>query len=185
MQKICGLLVMLLLVSFAASAQASQTPYAGQEKRAIKALSADDIEAYLKGEGMGLAKAAELNHYPGPKHVLQMAAQLQLSEKQIAETQKTFDKMHAEAVRLGRLIVDKEKELDDLFAKGEINSNKLQLVSGEIARLQGDLRVVHLRVHLEMKQILSAEQIRKYDELRGYRTNGRTSTPDEHRHGKH
>ena len=41
-------------------------PYAGQQTRAIKALSDDDIAALRAGEGMGMAKAAELNGYPGP-----------------------------------------------------------------------------------------------------------------------
>ena len=103
----------VLLVSTAVSY--SQTPYAGQEKRQIKALSAEEVEAYLSGEGMGLAKAAELNHFPGPKHVLDLAQQLQLSEKQITETKKIFDSMRGEATRLGRSVVDREKELDRLF----------------------------------------------------------------------
>src|SRR5262245_34850176 len=36
------------------------TPYAGQQAREIKALSSEEIESYLSGSGMGLAKAAEL-----------------------------------------------------------------------------------------------------------------------------
>src|SRR5512140_1710908 len=51
------------------------SPYAGEEKREIKSLSADVIEQYNQGEGMGMAKAAELNHYPGPRHVLMAADQ--------------------------------------------------------------------------------------------------------------
>jgi hypothetical protein len=35
-------------------------PYAGQQARTIKALSDEDIAALRKGEGMGMAKAAEL-----------------------------------------------------------------------------------------------------------------------------
>jgi hypothetical protein len=46
-------------------------PYAGQQARSIKALSDEEIAALRKGEGMGMAKAAELNGYPGPVHVLQ------------------------------------------------------------------------------------------------------------------
>jgi hypothetical protein len=34
------------------------TPYAGQEQREIKALSAEEIQSYLSGSGMGLSKAA-------------------------------------------------------------------------------------------------------------------------------
>ena len=52
---------------------AADAPYAGQQARAIKSLSDEDIAALLKGEGMGMAAAAELNGYPGPAHVLQLA----------------------------------------------------------------------------------------------------------------
>ena len=41
---------------------------------------------YLNGEGMWLAKAAELNHYPGPRHVLDIADKLGLSPDQLAAT---------------------------------------------------------------------------------------------------
>lgn len=43
-------------------------PYTGQQARPIKALSDAEIAALRKGEGMGMAKAAELNGYPGPVH---------------------------------------------------------------------------------------------------------------------
>ena len=50
-----------------------QSPYVGQETRGIKALSQADIEGLLAGAGTpfgGMAKPAELNGYPGPRHVL-------------------------------------------------------------------------------------------------------------------
>src|SRR5580658_1033453 len=53
--------------------------YAGQQMRDIKALSSDDVADLLAGRGMGLAKPAELNHYPGPAHLLEMKDQLGLS----------------------------------------------------------------------------------------------------------
>jgi hypothetical protein len=40
--------------------------YAGQQARTTKALSDEDIAALSNGEGKGMAKAAELNGYPGP-----------------------------------------------------------------------------------------------------------------------
>ncbi len=70
---------------------AQQTPYAGQHTREIKALSPPDIESYLAGQGMGLAKAAELNHFPGPKHVLELADALNLSKEQLTQTQALFE----------------------------------------------------------------------------------------------
>ena len=51
-------------------------PYAGQQTRTIKALLPADVTALLKGEGMGMAKAAELNGYPGPLQVLTLSRNL-------------------------------------------------------------------------------------------------------------
>src|ERR1700737_107196 len=73
------------------------TPYAGQQARSIKALSADDVAALLKGEGMGMAKAAELNGYPGPAHVLTLASELGLTDSQRQQVQAIVDRMSAAA----------------------------------------------------------------------------------------
>jgi hypothetical protein len=69
------MLFFIAAVALAAAAQAQQRPYAGQQEREIKALSADEIKQYLAGAGMGYAKSAELNHYPGPGHALELADQ--------------------------------------------------------------------------------------------------------------
>ena len=45
-----------LLVTLPAGAENAATPYAGQQARAIKALSDGDIASLLKGEGIGMAK---------------------------------------------------------------------------------------------------------------------------------
>jgi Spy/CpxP family protein refolding chaperone len=160
--------VAVLMIPALVLAQHGHAPYAGQEKRALKALSEEEMQALLSGQGMGLAKAAELNHYPGPRHVLDLATQLQLSEIQRAETQQIYDRMHHEAVRLGALIVDKERQLDHLFATEAVDSATLQNLTQQIAQLQGDLRMVHLQAHVAMKRVLSREQIDTYDALRGY-----------------
>ena len=39
----------------------------------------------------------------------------------------------------------------------------------EIATLQGKLRLVHLEAHLETKKGMALKQVKKYDELRGYK----------------
>src|SRR5437867_1305997 len=99
MRTLIQALIVVGAVSSAAYGQTAQTPYAGQERREIKALSTDEIQAYQDGQGMGFAKAAELNQYPGPKHVLELASKLRLSEQQKAEAQKIYERMHAEARR--------------------------------------------------------------------------------------
>src|SRR5215813_11651285 len=73
----------LAVLSWPAGVQ-SQLPYAGQEFREIKTLSPQEISDYLSAKGMGLAKAAELNGYPGPAHVLKLATQFLLTATQRA-----------------------------------------------------------------------------------------------------
>src|SRR3977135_712198 len=79
----------------------AQTPYAGMQTRSIKALSDQQIADLRAGRGMGLALAAELNGYPGPSHVLELADKLDLSPDQRAGVARLFDSMKAEAVPLG------------------------------------------------------------------------------------
>ena len=177
-------LIMLFMTPALTVAQHGHSPYAGQETRAMKALSAEEIQALLSGQGMGLAKAAELNHHPGPRHVLDLATQLQLSEPQRAETQQIYDRMQQEAVRLGTLIVDKERELDHLFAAEAVEAQALQTLTQQIAQLQGDLRLTHLQAHVEMRRLLSAEQVDTYDALRGY-TVSTVPAPDTAPHRRH
>ena len=105
-----------------AQAASAHQPYAGQQQRTIKALSAGDISGYLKGKGMGLAKSAELNHYPGPLHLRQLADEVKLTAEQRAAIATIEAAMKAEARRLGRIILGKEASLDALFADGTTSS---------------------------------------------------------------
>ncbi len=67
--------LLLGLLAWGATA-AQDSPYTGMQQREIKALSAETVSGYLAGHGMGFAMVAELNSYPGPKHVLELAEQL-------------------------------------------------------------------------------------------------------------
>ena len=158
------------------------SPYAGQEKQAIKALSAEEMQGYLSGSGMGLAKAAELNHYPGPRHVLDLVDHLQLSDEQRRKTQMVFEAMRTEAVRLGQQLIDRERHLDTLFAAGTISEAQLEQLVAALATIHGQLRAVHLRAHLAQRTILTPEQLRRYDALRGYDASSQQTTQPHHGH---
>ena len=179
---IFGLIITVPCLAFA---QGGHSRYAGQENREIKALSQEDVQGYLTGEGMGFGKAAELNHYPGPKHVLESARELCLEKEQEDQTKGAYDRMHKLAVSLGRKIVEKERFLDHLFASGKIGAEELQKLTLEIGTLQGELRTVHLKAHLEMRQILTAHQVQRYDELRGYKRVGEEHSHQTHHGGHH
>jgi Spy/CpxP family protein refolding chaperone len=159
-----------------ASAQQGQQPYAGQEKRAVKALSDAEVADLLAGRGMGLAKAAELNGYPGPAHLLEHAAALKLSDDQRRAIEAIRARMSADAAALGREIVARERELDAAFAAGRIDAALLKTKTGEIAALMGRLRAVHLAAHIESRPLLTPQQVADYNKLRGY------TGPDEPQH---
>src|SRR6202165_2300257 len=93
--------IVLGALLFASTTAIAQTPYAGMQTRPIKALSEQQVADLGAGRGMGLALAAELNGYPGPSHVLELADRLELSADQRASVQRLFDAMKAEAVPLG------------------------------------------------------------------------------------
>ena len=171
----------LVAVSLSAVALAAgESPYVGQEKRGIKALSEQEIADYLKGAGMGSSKAAELNHYPGPRHVLDAAQGLALTPEQQKATQALMDEMHSRATRVGEQIVAKEAELDKLFASSSADANGIRRVVTDLSVLQAEFRLAHLDAHLATRDVLSAEQIAKYDTLRGY--GGEASGEHKHHH---
>ncbi len=143
-------------------------PYAGQEQRAIKALSDDEAKQYLSGAGMGYAKAAELNHYPGPMHVLELADKLNLSVEQRAQTAQLMNAHKAEARDLGSKVVAAERELDDLFRSARTNEAELAARVRAAAAAQGEFRLSHLETHRRMRALLSDDQVARYDVLRGY-----------------
>jgi Spy/CpxP family protein refolding chaperone len=160
--------IVVLALLGVASVFAADMPYAGQQTRTIKALSDQEVSDYVEGRGMGSSKAAELNHYPGPAHVLADSSRLELTDRQKVETQSVYDAMSAVAKRSGAAIVAKEAELDALYASGQAAPGAIKDLVTELARLQAEFRYAHLNAHLAMRAILTPEQIARYDEMRGY-----------------
>jgi Spy/CpxP family protein refolding chaperone len=116
-----------------------------------------------------LALAAELNHYPGPRHALELAHGLELSPDQVREIERIREAMSQEARRLGEMIIEQERQLDGAFARATIDEVTLRRLTDEIARAHGVLRFAHLRAHLQMRALLSVDQVSRYDALRAYR----------------
>jgi Spy/CpxP family protein refolding chaperone len=128
---------------------------------------------------MGLAKAAELNGYPGPAHVLEHADALQLSSQQRLATEALMQRHKAEAKALGRLVVEAEQALDRAFATRSIDEALLARLTAEVGLQQARLRQEHLRTHLLQTALLDARQVREYGTLRGY-AGGATTPPAGH-----
>jgi len=164
-----------VIVLFAGSAAAQEhqhkhgQQYGGMQARSVKALSDQQIADLRAGRGMGLALAAELNGYPGPLHVLELADPLGLSPNQRFQVQGLYDAMKAEAIATGERLIEAETALDRAFKDRTITAERLADLSAAIGRHQGALRAVHLKYHLTTSGLLTADQSRRYAELRGYR----------------
>lgn len=156
------------LLMLVAALTATESPYVGEERRVIKSLSEKQVSGYLEGAGLGLARAAELNGYPGPRHVLDMADDLELTPDQRQRTEALFLQMQADAITTGEAIVRAERHLDDLFSSKSVDTESLAAATERIGVLQGKLRAIHLAAHLQQTKILTSVQRTRYGHLRGY-----------------
>ena len=151
------------------------SPYTGQETRKIKALSPQVIDDLLAGAGTpfgGMAKPAELNGYPGPRHVLDAVevGDLEVSAQQLKKIESLYEAMRSDAIGIGKEIIELETAVDDTLSQRIITGELLKENILESGRLYGRLRLVHLEAHLSMVAILTPHQVKQYNKLRGYIT---------------
>jgi Spy/CpxP family protein refolding chaperone len=171
--RILGLVLLVVLAASPTRGIAQHdhdhsSPYAGFTDREVKALSAEELAGLEAGAGLGMALAAELNGYPGPRHVLEMAPMLSLTPDQRDQVQEIFDEMEAGARTWGRQIIELEGSLDRAFADGSIDEIGLTDLTAAIGEARGNLRATHLRAHIRLYPVLTPEQRTQYNAARGY-----------------
>jgi Spy/CpxP family protein refolding chaperone len=174
------------LVALAGTALANdRSPYVDLESRGIKALSADETRGLLGGEGMAQSLAAELNGYPGPRHVIELADRLDLTPEQHQRASALEAEMKAAAVALGRAVLELEGELDRAFLSRGVDRATIDRLTTAIGAKRAALRAVHLHAHLAMAEALRPEQRTRYMTLRGYGAGGpHGGSPHQH-HRRH
>ena len=149
------------LLATLASAQHSQ-PVKMQHHACLE----EERQAIEKGEGFGMALAADRHGYPGPKHILELKNELALTPEQEKQVRALFDRMRGRALVTGKHVLDKEAELEQLFASGAAEAAAVRPRLDEIARLRAELRWVHVSAHLDAYKLLTAEQRARYHHLR-------------------
>jgi hypothetical protein len=154
--------------SIEAARAAAHAAEAAREGVGIPALPEKQIAAYLDGRAMWMASVAELNHYPGPRQVLELAATLELSAEQQQATVNLFDEIRPQAIRLGKQLVEQEQRLNRIFAWGQASEENIERTVTDIGALQARLRLTHLLAHIRTKELLTKDQVKRYDELQGY-----------------
>jgi hypothetical protein len=149
------------------------SPYRDQQFTRLRGMTDREANDLREGRGMGLARAAELNGYPGPRHVLDAveAGHLTLSSEQVAVVRRLFDQMSREARRLGAALLDEERALETAFGRGTVTEAEMRDRVRRIAVLLGEVRAVHLQAHLATRALMSEAQIRRYQQIRGYADN--------------
>jgi Spy/CpxP family protein refolding chaperone len=175
LKQICVVVAFTLAVLYlnplktvTASEPEYKSKYIGQEKRGIKSLSKEDINELKAGAGWGMAKAAELNGLPGPKHILEMSKEIELTAEQEKMVIAVYNDMNKKAVRLGNKLIEYEEELNNRFVERNIDEKILNDLLKKISETYKSLRFVHLSAHLKTPTILTESQIKKYNKLRGY-----------------
>lgn len=158
----------LALIALASLLHAQHASYSGLERREIKALSPEQVQQYLSGAGMGYAMPAELNRFPGPLHVLELADKLSLKSEQRARIQELMDAHKAEARAIGAKRVEAERALESLFRSGQVEQGALRQLVEASAALEGQYRLAHLETHRRTRALLTEEQVERYVALRGY-----------------
>lgn len=145
-------------------------PYAGLDKRQVASFSDDEITGLLDGRGMGFALPAELNGYPGPMHILELATELQLTTEQRSAIEAIFGHMKQQARQSGTSYVEAEKALDQAFRERIVDLAALKRLTLEADRLRAEKRFAHLQAHVTARAVLTPDQLQRYAALRGYGT---------------
>jgi len=158
MLKTIALGTLVALAGTAASAEPTPSPYAGQETRQIKSLSAKDVDDLRNGRGWGMAKAAELNGVPGPTHLLDLADEIGLDATQLSKLHAIRQEMTAQAKPLGEKLIALETELDRQFASGSVTDASLRDLLAQIGTTYSELRYAHLATHFKTPPLLTAQQ---------------------------
>ncbi|MFQ3787133.1 hypothetical protein [Halomonas sp. A29] len=172
MTRLLTLILLFLATGTAQGEGGGHGSYAEFHSREIKALADSEMEGLRQGRGMALALPAELNGYPGPLHVLELADELELTEEQQEKTEQAYESMRVRAGNIGEQVIESERELDRLFAERRATLEEIDRLTEQTARLWGQLRAVHLEYHLYMLTVLDDEQVRRYGHLRSGRSNG-------------
>ncbi len=148
----------------------SDSPYAGayDPNAPIRALSSELVEQIRQGQGASLALPAELNGVPGPRHVLELRADLDLTPDQQNQVQEIFDQYLVDVIPAGERYLAAVQGLEEGFRAQTVMESELPGFVAEIGRLEADLVTVHLAAHLRTAELLTPDQIAAYNRLRGY-----------------
>ncbi|HWZ36409.1 MAG TPA: hypothetical protein VNW51_09630 [Mucilaginibacter sp.] len=133
----------------------------------IPTLTYQQYNAFLKGEaGEDMARIAEINHYPLPDKVLKYKYELDLSPIQVKKITDAANYLHRRRLQIGGSIIDTEHNLDSMFRHNKVQDGNLIFYTNRYGLYQGELKNAFLQACLSTRNLLSPQQMAKYESLR-------------------
>jgi hypothetical protein len=160
------LLLIIAIVVFCRAVNAQSTADSTINHSQLKTLSDKQYDALVKGEDIyGMSLAAELNHYPNPEKVMKYKKQLGLSPIQVNQFTAINKELHRKKLEMGQIIIHNEQTLDSIFKYHRLDNGSLIFFANRYGLYQGELRNVILQSCLKARELLTPQQINKYEAL--------------------
>lgn len=134
----------------------------------IHGVSADEIRGYTEGRALRFGRAAEKNHNPSPYYILKYKSELALFDEQLTPARAILDRERSQASKLGKELLADETKLETLLSTPGSREDQVAELTREIARLEGEIRLVHLEADVAAKKLLNSSQQVQYDAVRSY-----------------
>ncbi len=141
-------------------------------------------EAIRAGQGLGAGRLAMQAGYPGPRHILEMGDELELTAAQKERIGTIFGEAKASFAKMGAELVEKEEALEAMFAAGDVDVGDMTKLAAEIGELTGELRAGHLAAHVRTREALTAAQLEKLAAMRGEHGGMGQGMGGQHRQGR-
>jgi hypothetical protein len=90
-----------------------------------------------------MALLAELNSYPGPRHVLDLSSELGLTSEQQKQIEQIYEEMKEQAIPLSLQFIEIEREMDQKFIDKTIAPDELSKLIQQSGEVHWKLRNTH------------------------------------------
>lgn len=152
------LILILLLVFLLPNITLSQ----GLGKRLRQGFNDDEAQEQLKQK---LNKRANAG-FGGGMQMRVWARALKLSEDQIRRMRQTMRASAENYISIERQAIEKRQQLERATFSESFNEENVKQLALEVAKLEGQMVVMRAKVQVQIRNILTQEQLKLYNELR-------------------
>lgn len=103
-----------------------------------------------------------------------------MTPEQVEAIERVYQQMRKEAIDEGERLISREQALEGAFSNRAVTEGTLRDMLEVIEESRSNLRYIHLAAHLRTLEILTDDQIARYNTLRGYGTDPCSEAPAGH-----